>query len=87
MPARQSDQESAEAPPAWFVLVSQVPDLKQDVVKNIVDLRFVTNYSQNDRAKPDVSLREFPNVRNEASRISVQRHSLTRISDSHDKCA
>ena len=50
-PARKRNQKPTEAPLVWIIPASLVPDLEQNIVKNIVDLRFVANHSQNDRTE------------------------------------
>src|SRR4029077_9255314 len=47
-PACQSNQEPTQTASVRSVPISVVPDLKQNIVKNVIDLGFVTNYSKND---------------------------------------
>src|SRR5262245_35527777 len=47
-PARKSHQEPAKPPFVRIVSISLLPDLKQNIVKNVIDLGFIAYNAQND---------------------------------------
>src|SRR5262245_14875817 len=50
-PARQSNQQPPQPPFVRIVPISLLPDLKQNIVKNIIDLGFIAYNAQNDSAE------------------------------------